>query len=78
MAEAGHEEKKIAEENGRLHEGVPAVTVIVAPISTAIIPIRSGNHYWQRNRKTAVYRNQKQVLPCLCLRGEREGSCLFP
>ncbi len=29
MAEAGQEEKKIAEENGRFHEGVPAITVIV-------------------------------------------------
>ena len=29
MAEAGREEKKIAEENGRFHEGVPAITVIV-------------------------------------------------
>ena len=29
MAEAGQEEKKIAEENGRFHEGVSAVTVIV-------------------------------------------------
>ena len=29
MAEAGQEEKKIAKENGRFHEGVPAVTVIV-------------------------------------------------
>ena len=28
MAEAGQEEKKIAEENGRFHEGVPSVTVI--------------------------------------------------
>ena len=29
MTEAGQEEKKIAEENGRFHEGVPAVTIIV-------------------------------------------------
>ena len=29
MPEAGQEEKKIAEENGRFHEGVPAVAVIV-------------------------------------------------
>ena len=29
MAEAGQEGKKIAKENGRFHEGVPAVTVIV-------------------------------------------------
>ena len=29
MAEAGQEEKKIAEENGRFHKRVPAVTVIV-------------------------------------------------
>ena len=28
MAEAGQEEKKIAEENGKFHEGVLAVTVI--------------------------------------------------
>ncbi len=43
MAEAGREEKKIAEKNDRFHEGVPTITVIMGdgvsvPISTAIMP----------------------------------------
>ena len=29
MAEAGREEKKLAEERGSYHQGVPAITVIV-------------------------------------------------
>ena len=29
MAEAGQQEKRIAEEKGSFHEGVPAITVIV-------------------------------------------------
>lgn len=41
MAEAGREEKRLAEENGSYHEGVPAITVIVdgsAHTNTRIMP----------------------------------------
>ena len=78
MAEAGQEEKKIAKENGRFHEGVPAVTVIVgpsAPINTAIMP----NKEWQSSLA------KKLENCCLsesetssAMPGKREGSCLFP
>ena len=43
MVEAGREEKRLAEEKGELHEGVPAITVILGvsvPITTPTMPNR--------------------------------------
>lgn len=44
MAEAGRKEKRLAEERGRYHEGVPAITVLwmVAGVNARIsTPIRA-------------------------------------
>ncbi len=71
IAEAGQEERNIAEEKGSFHEGVPAITVIVDGGWSKRSHKHSYNaksgvgHHWKGDGKAAVHWSAQQVLPCL-------------
>ena len=71
MAEAGQEEKKIVKENGRFHEGVPAVTVIVDGGWSR----RSRKHSYNAKSGVAIIIGKETGKLCL---SESETSAAVP
>ena len=72
MLEVGGEEKKLAEDRGDYHQGVPAVTVIVDGGWSKI----SHKHSYNAKsgvaivigQATTTHRSAQEILHCLCSR----------
>lgn len=81
MAEAGQEEKRLAEEKGKYHEGVPAITVMVDGLSVPTsIPIMR-NQVWPsslgKRRVDSYTSGYVTSSVILCQRDSTERPCLL-
>jgi len=73
MVEAGKEEKRLAEDRGDYHKGVPAIIVVVdigwsnAFTQTLLqCVIRCSYYHWEGDQKVAAHWCTQQVLHCVC------------
>ena len=62
IIEGGKEEKRLAEERGSNHDGVPAICVIVDGGSLLQCQLWSGNNFRESNWETTPHWRSEQVL----------------